>query len=114
MATPDPAVVKAQKELEDLEKQQRALGNIYTFVRSTEITKAIGMFTFDHYIDEAKRVIKGVGRQVVDAAGQPVSTSPKISVRPSQLQYLDDIEKEFTDLYQTLKDLAAKADQEVK
>jgi hypothetical protein len=111
MADDAAATEKSAKEFDDLEKAQRALADVYTFVRSQELTRTIGSYTFDHYIDEAKRAIKGTGRQIVDAAGQPIDEDPKLSTRPSQLQYIDNIEKDFTDLYATMEDLANKSDQ---
>lgn len=103
-----------QKPNEDLAKADQlreTLANVYTFVRSQEINRVIGGFTFDHYIDEAKNRLKGPGRSLLDAAGQVISSDQTVGSRPSQLEYLSIIQTRFNNSYQELLKQAKKADQ---
>ena len=97
-----PQTTKNKPDLDKDNKLREILANVYTFVRSQEINRVIGGFTFDHYIDEAKRSLKGTGRQVVDAAGTVISQDPKIGMRPSQLDYLTQIQTDFNNSYTDL------------
>ena len=79
----------------------------YTFIRSAEINKTIASFTLDHYIDEAKRAIKGKGRVVLRNADGEVS-----DIRPPKLDVLLNLEKLFSDSFAVIEALAKKADEE--
>lgn len=76
------------------------VANVFTFVRSQEINRTISSFTFDHYITEAKRRIKGEGRQLRNAAGEVYG------VRPSKLEALEALETEFNESFPVLEALA--------
>lgn len=99
---------KLQPGEEVLEGQSRSqvirirtvVANVFTFVRSQEINRTISSFTFDHYLDEAKRKIKGEGRQLRNAAGE-VS-----GVRPSKLEALEALENEFNESLPVIEALA--------
>jgi len=85
------------------EKVRRVVADVYTFVRSQEINRTIGSFTFDHYIDEAKRRIKGTGRAIRNAAGE------SFDQRPTKLEFLDSLEAEFRASFKTIEELAKVA-----
>lgn len=110
---------KAKKKKEDLEKVDRVredIANVYTFVRSQEINRVIGAFTFDHYVDEAKRRIKGTGREIRDAAGvviQDDKTKTQM-MRPSLLDYLNKLEQRFNASYQEALKMAQNAEDQAK
>lgn len=67
---------------------RKTVADVYTFVRSREVNKTISGFTFDHYIDEAKRKIKNPSI-LYTASGQSAGT------RPSQLDSITKLEQEF-------------------
>ena len=69
-----------------------AIGNTYTFIRSRELNKSLSGYTFDHYIDEAKRAIKDT------------SSSPSgVVVRPSYTGQLMSLEASFQDALTKLR-----------
>jgi hypothetical protein len=88
----------------EVERIRTVVADVYTFVRSSEINRTIGAFTFDHYIDEAKRKIKGEGRAIRDAAGEATD------VRPTKLAVLESLEKAFTDSFAVIEEMAKKKD----
>jgi len=90
--------------LEESDKVRAIVAATYTFVRSAEINRTIASFTLDHYIDEAKRAIKSEGRAVRNAAGE------SFDLRPSKLDALLSLEKQFTDSFAVIEALAKKAD----
>lgn len=85
---PGEEVVEGQ-DPKEVDRVRVVMADTYTFVRSQEINRTIASFTFDHYIDEAKRQIKGVGRQLRDASGEAYD------VRPTKLEALERLETEF-------------------
>ena len=103
---PSKALSEADKEkIKKADKLREVLAATYVFVRSQEVNRTIGSFTFDHYADEAKRRIKGDGRAVTDALGEAFDT------RPSQLDALTKLETDFTNSFDDLKKLADAAGQ---
>lgn len=107
MAESDPRLPQDQTKSTDKEDAVRqVLGDTYSFVRSREINAAISAFTFDHYIDEAKRRIKS-DRTIVDASGKPVDG---LRARPSQLDALANLKQAFQDGFEDAKKLADAAD----
>lgn len=81
---------------------RKTLADTYTFVRSTDINKAISSFTLDHYIDEAKRKIKDT--RILRAASDP---SKGVGTRPSQLEMLTKLEQDFAQSYNKAKEIAS-------
>lgn len=92
------------QDIRKVDRVRRVVADVYTFVRSQEINRTIGSFTFDHYIDEAKRLIKGEGRALRDASGQVDD------IRPSKLELIETLEEEFNATLATAEDLAKKVD----
>ena len=90
----------------EVDKVREVVASTYTFIRSSEINKTIASFTLDHYIDEAKRAIKGEGRAIRNAAGEVKD------IRPSKLDVLLNLEKMFSDSFEVIEALAKKADEE--
>jgi hypothetical protein len=94
-----PVSADDKKKLEEDGKLRSILASVYTFVRSRELNKNIAAFTFDHYIAEAIKSIRGAevsineetkqGRGIRDAAGEV------IGIRPSKLEELEKLEAEF-------------------
>jgi len=87
------------------EEVRTALGNTYTFVRSREINKTIASFTFDHYIDEAKRAIKE--DRLLRSASSP---GEGVGRRLSKLSELEKIEKDFKNAMVKARELAKAND----
>lgn len=81
------------------------LADTYTFVRSAEINKTILSFTFDHYIDEAKRVIKE--DRILRSAADPVTG---IGKRLSKLSSLTKLEQDFNSVLGKIRKLAEAKD----
>ena len=104
MAKPLPGeeILEGQT-ITQVDKVRKVVADTYTFVRSVEINKTIASFTLDHYIDEAKRDIKGAGRDSLGAAAD---------IRPSKLDVLVDLEKQFSDSFEVIEALAKKADED--
>lgn len=97
---------KATVEERKADAELRAvLADTYTFVRSREINKTIASFTFDHYIDEAKREIKE--DRVLRSASDPVTG---IGRRASKLAALEKLEQDFKKSLEKLKKLAEAKD----
>ena len=92
---------QTQKEVERI---RNIVASVYTFVRACEVNRTIASFTFDHYIDEAKRRIKGKGRALRDASGESIGT------RPTKLEVIEDLEKEFRDSFSVIEKMAKKKD----
>lgn len=87
----------AAKQKADI-AMRTVLADTYTFVRSNEINKTISSFTFDHYIDEAKRAIKE--DRVLRSASSP---SVGVGSRPSQLTALTKLEQDFNNMLAKLQ-----------
>lgn len=104
---PNEVVAKTPDELQKTDQIRLSIANTYTFVRSREINTTIASFTLDHYIDEAKRLIKGDGRLLRDASGQD---SLAIGSRPTQLESLAAIQQAFNNAFDDAKKLAEEAD----
>jgi hypothetical protein len=102
--TPDDAkaVPQETKEADDL---RATIADVYVAVRSREINTAINNFTFDHYIDEAKRRIKEP-RALLSASGSGTDT------RPSQLDALNTLKENFSKVYDKAKAMAEASDKE--
>lgn len=81
------------------------LSDTYTFVRSAEINKTILSFTFDHYIDEAKRAIKE--DRILRSASDPVTGVGK---RASKLSALEKLETDFTNAVAKIQKVAEAKD----
>ena len=95
--------VSEGQPLSQVDKVRRIVADVYTFVRSQEINRTIGGFTFDHYIDEAKRRIGGTGRAIRNAAGEAFDQ------RPTKLELLDSLEEEFRASFEVMDTLAKAA-----
>lgn len=104
---PNEVVAQTTDELEKTDKVRQAIADTYTFVRSREINATVASFTLDHYIDEAKRQIKGDGRLLRDASGQD---SLAVGTRPTQLEALASIQQAFDDAFEDAKKMAEEAD----
>ena len=89
--------------IREVDKVRIAIADAYTFVRSQEINRTIASFTFDHYIDEAKRQIKGEGRQLRNAAGEVGG------VRPTKLEALEALETDFNASLEIAESMAKAA-----
>lgn len=101
---PGEEVVEGQ-EISKVERARTVVADVYTFVRGQEANRTIASFTLDHYIDEAKRRIKGEGREIRSAAGEA------FDIRPTKLEALEKLETEFTaslDLIESLAKTASK------
>lgn len=105
--------LEAQKA-QEVRRVRRVVADTYVFVRSQEINRTLGTFTLDHYIEEAKRQIKGEtaviggieqeGRALRDASGEA------FGIRSSQLDALDSLEDEFRATLETARTMAKAAD----
>jgi hypothetical protein len=97
--------VKDDAEAMAGDQVRRTIADVYTFVRSCDINKTISGFTFDHYIDEAKRRIKEP--KILRSAADP---SKGVGTRSGQLEALTKLEEEFNKTYEQAKKLAEAAD----
>lgn len=97
-----PATVQERKA--DAEMRS-ILADTYTFVRSRELNKTIASFTFDHYIDEAKRAIKD--ERTLRSASNP---SEGVGRRPSQLTALQKLEQDFNNMAAKIREVAEAKD----
>lgn len=91
---------EAKANLEDIKEEEQLrtiIADTYVFVRSAEINKTIASFTFDHYIDEAKRQIKE--DRILRSALNPEG----VGKRPSKLAALEKLEADFTSIYDKAK-----------
>ena len=95
-----------QKELDEDERIRKTIADVYTFVRSQEINRTLASFTFDHYIDEAIRRLRGEGRQVRNAAGEVLET------KPPALEALQKLKTDFEAIFEKAKEKAKQADSE--
>ncbi len=95
----------AQTETVESDEIRRTVADVYTFVRSREINKAISSFTFDHYIDERKREI--IGERIVRSASNP---GDGVGRRPAQLDALSKLEADFSKAFDQAKKIAEAAD----
>ena len=97
-----PSTVEERRQDNEL---RSALANAYTFVRSREINKTISSFTFDHYIDEAKRGIKE--DRILRSASSPAEG---VGRRLSKLSELEKIKLDFSNAMKKAKELAKAND----
>ncbi len=110
MADEPDVIEQFETKAEALERRADAemravLADTYTFVRSAEINKTIASFTFDHYIDEAKRRIKN--DRVLRSASNPAEGVGK---RPAKLTALQKLEQDFTAALSKIKKVAETKD----
>jgi hypothetical protein len=96
------ATLLAKRENEEI---RTVLSDTYTFVRSREINKTIASFTFDHYIDEAKRAIKE--DRILRTAANPTEGAGK---RPGKLSALAKLENDFANAIAKIRELAKAKD----
>lgn len=98
----EPATVQERRA----DAEMRAvLADTYTFVRSAEINKTIASFTFDHYIDEAKRRIKE--DRILRTAS---NATDGVGRRPSKLSALEKLETDFNNAAAKIKEVAEAKD----
>lgn len=81
------------------------LADTYTFVRSSEINKTIASFTFDHYVDEAKRAIKE--DRILRTASDP---TVGVGKRPAKLAALAKLQQDFNNALTKLQAAAQTKD----
>jgi hypothetical protein len=102
--------VDATAEERRADAQMRAvLSDTYTFVRSSELTKTIASFTFDHYIDEAKRALKE--DRVLRSASNPAEGVGK---RQAKITALETLETNFKNSIANMRKLAQTKDASAK
>src|SRR6478735_6460682 len=104
MADSDPVPGETSATITDEDRSdqvRQVIADVYTFVRSREINKTIASFTFDHYIDEAKRSIKG--DRIIRSASDP---GQGLGVRPSRLDSIVKLEEDFNNTFDTAKKVA--------
>lgn len=107
----DPSVItqfETQSTIQDRRTDlviRTLLSDTYVFVRSSQINKTIASFTFDHYIDEAKREI--VEDRILTTASNPTQGSGK---RQAKLTALTTLETNFNNTLESIKKLAAAKD----
>lgn len=89
----------------EADQLRTVISDTYVFVSSRKITETVSQYTFDRYIDEAKRRIKD--DRVLRAAG-----GASVGTRPSQLAMLQKLQDDFAKGYDKAKELAEKADKE--
>jgi hypothetical protein len=94
-------------ETSESDELRKTIGNVYTFVRSREINKTIASFTFDHYLEEAKRKIKEP--RILRSASDP---GKGVGTRPGQLESLEALEELFNKSFAKAKEMAEAADSE--
>ncbi len=97
-----PATTRERRADEEV---RSALADAYTFVRSREINKTIAGFTFDHYIDEAKRLIKE--DTLLRSASSPAEG---VGRRMSKLSSLEKIQRDFNNAMAKARELAKAND----
>lgn len=107
-----------QKKFDEESQVRTAVGNVYTFVRTRNINKNISGFTFDHYIDEALRDIRGSevelaagagqGRAIRDAAGLA------FDIRPGKLEALEKLKATFLLTFAAAMKMAEEADSQAE
>lgn len=105
--TPDELIEEKSSTLDrkaDIELRS-VLSDTYSFVRSAEINKTILSFTFDHYIDEAKREIKE--DRIIRSSADPVT---EIGRRASKLSALAKLEQDFNNMLGKIRKLAEAKD----
>jgi hypothetical protein len=102
--------VDATAEERRAEAQMRSiLSDTYVFVRSAEITKTIASFTFDHYIDEAKRALKE--DRILRSASNPTEGVGK---RQAKITALTTLETNFKNSVANMRKLAQTKDASAK
>jgi hypothetical protein len=94
-------VITTQRETVENDEIRRIVADVYTFVRSREINKAISSFTLDHYIDERKREIKG--ERIIRSASRP---GEGVDRRPAQLDAITRLEEDFKKGFTKAKKMA--------
>lgn len=110
---PGDAVLESQKQ-QEVRRVRRVVADTYTFIRSQEINRTLSGFTFDHYLEEAKRAIKGETVSIggVDQTGRALRSAngEAFGIRLSKLDALDFLEDEFRATLETAKVMAKAAD----
>lgn len=97
---------KATIQARQADTEMRAiLADTYTFVRSSELNKTILSFTFDHYIDEAKRQIKE--DRILRSASNPTEGVGK---RSAKLPALEKLETDFKNVLAKIRTVAETKD----
>jgi len=96
--------VDERQKASEVRRVRRIVADTYTFIRSQEINRTLSGFTMDHYIEEAKRQIKGEGRSIRDASGEA------FGLRPTKLEALNSLETEFRATLETARVMALAAD----
>lgn len=81
------------------------LSSAYAFVRSAEVNKTISGFTFDHYIDEAKRSLKEDR-----ILGSTTNSVTGIGKRQAQITALEALETNFNNSLAAMRKLAEAKD----
>lgn len=111
MAADEPDVI-TQFETKSTITDRRAdsamravLSDAYTFVRSAEVNKTISGFTFDHYIDEAKRALKEDR-----ILGSTSNSTTGIGKRQAQITALETLETNFNNSLASMRKLAEAKD----
>jgi hypothetical protein len=82
------------------------LSNTYVFVRSAETNRTISGFTFDHYIDEAKRALKE--DRILSSASNP---AVGVGKRQAQITALETLETDFKNSLASMRKLAQAKDE---
>ena len=109
---PDSGPTPEMLKLTEADKLREVLSQVYVFVRSQEINRVVAAFTFDHYIDEAKRLLKGTS-YVRAADGRPLIVDQEqnqYEVRPSLLDELQSMKSLFDTFYESMKKTAQAVD----
>lgn len=111
--SPEEEKLERQKA-QEIRRVRRVIADTYTFVRGQEINRTLGGYTFDHYLEEGKRQIKGATTVIggIEQQGRALrgSSGEAFGVRPSKLDALDSLEDEFRATLETAKTMAKAAD----
>lgn len=95
---------KESQEQRDIRRVRRVVADTYSFVRSQEFNRSLSAFTLDHFIEEAKRQIKGTGKAIRDATGSI------LDLRPTKLESLNTLEDDFQATLETAEIMAKAKD----
>lgn len=105
MANTPPGSKESASERKADAEMRAVLADTYTFVRSAEINKTIASFTFDHYVDEAKRRIKN--DRILRSASNP---NQGVGKRQAKLSALEKLEQDFTKMIDKIREVAKAKD----